>query len=84
MVWHRDRWPTVTVQADVAPDTRAAIVVPDLTLKMAVPRRDCAEAECRAPVTAKGALSKRLGPDPLVAFSEICRADLDNVRRRGV
>jgi hypothetical protein len=33
---------------------------------------------------AKQALAKSLDPDPLVAFSEICRADLDNVRRRGV
>jgi hypothetical protein len=33
---------------------------------------------------AKQALDKSLDPDPLVAFSEICRADLDNVRRRGV
>jgi hypothetical protein len=30
---------------------------------------------------AKDALSQRLDPDPLVAFSEICRADLDQVRR---
>lgn len=30
---------------------------------------------------AKEALSKSLDPDPLVAFSEICRADLDSVRR---
>src|SRR5579884_1891527 len=30
---------------------------------------------------AKEALSKRLEPDPLLAFSEICRADLDRVRR---
>lgn|SRR5208337_3809572 len=29
---------------------------------------------------AKEALSKRLDPDPLLAFSEICRADLDTVR----
>jgi hypothetical protein len=28
---------------------------------------------------AKEALSKRLDPDPLLTFSEICRADLDNV-----
>ena len=27
------------------------------------------------------ALSKRLDPDPLVTFSSICRADLDNVHR---
>ena len=27
------------------------------------------------------ALSKRLDPDPLLAFSSICRADLDNVHR---
>lgn len=33
---------------------------------------------------AKQALSKSLDPDPLVAFSEICRADLDHVRRTGV
>jgi hypothetical protein len=33
---------------------------------------------------AKQALDKSLDPDPLVAFSEICRADLDNVRRMGV
>jgi hypothetical protein len=32
---------------------------------------------------AKEALSKRLDPDPLLAFSEICRADLDYVSRRG-
>jgi hypothetical protein len=30
---------------------------------------------------AKEALSKSLDPDPLVAFSETCRADLDSVRR---
>jgi hypothetical protein len=33
---------------------------------------------------AKDAVSKRLDPDPLVAFSEICRADLDQARRTGV
>ena len=33
---------------------------------------------------AKEALSKRLDPDPLLVFSEICRADLDHVRRTGV
>ena len=33
---------------------------------------------------AKEALSKSLDPDPLLAFSEICRADLDRVRRTGV
>ena len=30
---------------------------------------------------AKEALSKSLDPDPLLAFSSICRADLDNVYR---
>src|SRR5271166_1422544 len=30
---------------------------------------------------AQQALSKTLDPDPLLAFSEICRADLDSVRR---
>ena len=30
---------------------------------------------------AKEALSKRLDPDPLLVFSSICRADLDNVHR---
>ena len=30
---------------------------------------------------AKEALSKSLDPDPLLAFSLICRTDLDNVRR---
>jgi hypothetical protein len=30
---------------------------------------------------AKDALSQRLDPDPFVAFSDICRTDLDNVRR---
>ena len=30
---------------------------------------------------AKHALSKSLDPDPLLAFSSICRADLDNVHR---
>src|SRR5262249_22453015 len=30
---------------------------------------------------ARDALSKSLDPDPLLAFSSICRADLDNVRR---
>jgi hypothetical protein len=29
----------------------------------------------------KEALSKSLDPDPLLAFSSMCRADLDNVRR---
>jgi len=31
---------------------------------------------------AKEALSKSLDPDPLMAFSSICRKDLDSVRRR--
>jgi hypothetical protein len=30
---------------------------------------------------AKEALSKNLDPDPLLAFSSTCRADLDNLRR---
>lgn len=30
---------------------------------------------------AKEALSKSLDPDPLLTFSEICRADLDNLHR---
>jgi len=30
---------------------------------------------------AKESLSKSLGPDPLLTFSEICRVDLDSVRR---
>lgn len=30
---------------------------------------------------AKEALTKGLDPDPLLSFSSICRADLDNVRR---
>ena len=33
---------------------------------------------------AKEALSKSLDPDPLLAFSSMCRADLDNVRRTAV
>ena len=33
---------------------------------------------------AKAALSNRLDPDPLLAFSEICRGDLEYVRRTGV
>lgn len=33
---------------------------------------------------AKNAVSKTLDPDPLVAFSEVCRADLDHVRRTHV
>ena len=33
---------------------------------------------------AKQALSKNPEPDPLLAFSEICRADLDHVRRTDV
>jgi hypothetical protein len=33
---------------------------------------------------AKEALSKRLDPDPLLAFSEVCRADLEHVRRTAV
>ena len=32
----------------------------------------------------KEALSESLDPDPLLAFSSICRADLDNVHRRVV
>jgi hypothetical protein len=32
---------------------------------------------------AKQAVAKSLDPDPLLAFSEICRADLDHVRRTG-
>jgi hypothetical protein len=32
---------------------------------------------------AKEGLSKSLDPDPLLAFSSICRADLDHVRRTG-
>jgi multidrug efflux pump subunit AcrB len=35
IVWRRDRMPTVTVQADVAPGTQAATVVQDLTPKFA-------------------------------------------------
>jgi hypothetical protein len=38
--------------------------------------------ELRQP--AKQALSKTLGPDPLLTYSEICRADLDNAHRRVV
>jgi hypothetical protein len=33
---------------------------------------------------AKEALSNSLDPDPLLAFSSVCRADLDKVRRTGV
>jgi hypothetical protein len=33
---------------------------------------------------AKEALSKKFDPDPLLAFSSACRADLDNVRRTTV
>jgi hypothetical protein len=33
---------------------------------------------------AKEALSKSLDPDPLLAFSSTCRADLDNLRRKTV
>ena len=33
---------------------------------------------------AKEALSKSLDPDPLLAFSELCRSDLENVQRRAV
>ena len=33
---------------------------------------------------AKEALSKSPEPDPLLAFSSICRADLDHVRRTGL
>ena len=33
---------------------------------------------------AKEALSRGLDPDPLLAFSSMCRADLDNVRRTAV
>jgi hypothetical protein len=33
---------------------------------------------------AKEALSRGLDPDPLLAFSSTCRADLDNVRRTTV
>jgi hypothetical protein len=33
---------------------------------------------------AKEALSKSLDPDPLLAFSSTCRADLDNLRRTTV
>ena len=33
---------------------------------------------------AKEALSKSLDPDPLLAFSLVCRADLDSVRRSAV
>ena len=35
IVWRRDRLPTVTVQADLAPGTQAATVVQELTPKMA-------------------------------------------------
>ncbi|MBS0561026.1 MAG: hypothetical protein JSR21_13320 [Proteobacteria bacterium] len=31
----------------------------------------------------RDALSRRIDPDPLLTFSEICRADLDRVRRTG-
>ncbi len=33
---------------------------------------------------AKEALSKSLEPDPLLAFSSICRAELDRLRQTGV
>ena len=33
---------------------------------------------------AKEALSKSFDPDPLLAFSLVCRADLDNVRRKAL
>jgi hypothetical protein len=33
---------------------------------------------------ARDALSKSLEPDPLQEFSLVCRADLDNVRRKAV
>ena len=33
---------------------------------------------------AKEALSKSLEPDPLLAFSSICRADLDHLRHQGM
>lgn len=33
---------------------------------------------------AKEALSKSLDPDPLLAFSSICRADLDNIHQTAV
>jgi hypothetical protein len=33
---------------------------------------------------AKEALSKSLEPDPLLAFSSICRADLDHLRHKGM
>ena len=33
---------------------------------------------------AKEALSKSLDPDPLMTFSSICRADLENVRRKAL
>jgi hypothetical protein len=33
---------------------------------------------------AKEALSKSLDPDPLLAFSSICRADLDHLRHKGM
>ncbi len=33
---------------------------------------------------AKEALSKSVEPDPLLAFSSICRADLDHLRQTGV
>jgi multidrug efflux pump subunit AcrB len=35
IVWRRDRWPTVTVQADLAPGTQAATVVQTLAPKIA-------------------------------------------------
>jgi multidrug efflux pump subunit AcrB len=35
IVWRRDRWPTVTVQADLAPGTQAATVVQALAPKIA-------------------------------------------------
>jgi hypothetical protein len=31
---------------------------------------------------AKQVLTKSLDPDPATAFSSVCRADIDNVRRR--
>ncbi len=61
--------------SDVVDGAEAVLrVIVEIALKPSVELRQLAS----------DALSKSLDPDPLVAFSEICRSDLDHARRAGV
>ena len=59
--------------AVIAGAERVLRVIVEIALKPSVEFREFA----------RGALSKNPDPEALLAFSSICRADLDHVRRRG-